>query len=177
LNSSLGQTNKLDLSNLYTPVKNFEGTELDTLLAIEYSAALKDFNEPIIYNNLKEINFTRITWFRDTIPVLYRLEKTNEAIILIKKKSFGSYFSNISDSIISDSIKLTIKEYKKIQQKLSNCKYWSMNLKTEMIPRNIIIETKIDNNYHFINKDEISINNDKNYKKLFNLIEYLDHLN
>lgn len=166
---------RLDTVRLYTPIRNIDGNELDTLLVVEYSKALFDLGEPMIFNSSfkGQNDVIRLSWFKDTIPVIYRIEKQAEDIRLTKKESYGSYFSKLTDSVETSSYNLSNKQYKLIVKKLIDNSYWSLELDAIMIPRDIIIETKINGDYHFINTDNIALQKNR---KLFSIFTYLDKL-
>lgn len=168
---------EFDTIILYTPILNIEGTELDTLHAVQYSEAFQKLGEPLIYRGIQDdqMDLIRLAWFKDTIPVVFRIEKKDDSIKLIKKKSYGSKFFNIN-SVETINVKLSGKEYEKILKKLSDADPWSMNPDSEFWPPDVLIETRIDGNYHFINEDNMAIRKDKKYSKIFKLFSYLDNL-
>lgn len=155
---------KLDSVLMYTPIKYFldknKPVEEDTLSILGYSSVLREINEPKIYNNRFDFNILRFSWFRDTLPVFYRLEIKGDKIQLIYKITNGN-FDVPSGKILSEkTMDVAQKDYNKLMQVLEKGNFWDMDTKFTNRTRNVLIESYIDNKYYFINKDmeDIKIN-------------------
>jgi hypothetical protein len=155
---------KTDSVLIYTPIKYFldenKPVEEDTLSILGYSSVLREINEPKIYNNRFDYSILRFSWFRDTLPIFYRLKIKGDKIQLNYKITNGNFDFPSSKILTEKTIDITLKDYNKLMQILEKGNFWGMDTKFTIATRNVLIESYIDNKYYFINKDmeDIKIN-------------------
>lgn len=170
---------KTDSVLIYTPIKYFINntpTEEDTLMVLGYSTILKEIEEPKIYNTAFESDMLRFCWFKDTLPVFYRIERLNNDIELTFKKTTGNFDINTGEIITNRKIKITQKDYDKLIKILKSGNYWGMDTDFRIVGRNVLIESYLDNKYYFINKDWMDIKYNKTNKKILKCFDLLENM-
>ncbi len=157
---------------MYTPIKYFYNKKIpkiqDTLSILGYSNVLRGINEPKIYNNsiYSDCDIIRFSWFKDTSPVFYRIEKKKENISVTYKKTTGISDIDVGKIIIDTTYSITEKTFKKIVKLLENGSYWNMDNTFVILPRDILIESYINNQYYYINKNIKEIENNNIHRKI-----------
>lgn len=164
---------------MYTPIKFMFGPvpeELDTLSVLAQSMVLDGINEPRIYNESIAHDIIRFSWFRDTLPVFYRIEKTASSIHLSYKRTSGSFDVEVGEIIEEKSIEISEANYNKIISTLQKGNYWDMDEIALLFPRTLLIETHLDGEYYFINWAYSDIAMTQKHRKILNCIDFMDRL-
>jgi hypothetical protein len=171
---------KTDSVLIYTPIKYFidnsSPTEEDTLMVLGYSTILNEIEEPKIYNQDFESDILRFCWFKDTLPVFYRIEKLNNEIKLTFKQTTGNFDINTGEIITNEKINISQKDYDKLIKTLESGDYWGMDTGFRIVGRTVLIESYLDNKYYFINKDWVDIKYNKTNKKILKCFDLLEKM-
>jgi hypothetical protein len=123
---------------------------IDEITITDFSKILKHFNEPNLWADKDTSSIIyRFSYFRDTLPIFYRIEKRNNIAVLFKKISNGNFI--YTDSIISE--KTTIisdNQWSKLHRIINYQDIYKPKKKFMLIFPDLLIEIKIKDNYQFI---------------------------
>ena len=153
------QNCQVDSVILYTPIKYFSDSTnpllRDTLSILDYSFILQKAAEPKIYNKQFSYNLIRFLIIDTDSAIIYRIEKNGSNVAVIKKTIL---LGDENLKVIENrTIQVNKKVFDKLLKYLKEGKYWQMDTITRVGIRNILIESYIDNNYYFVNKNETEI--------------------
>ncbi len=160
---------------IYTPFKYFSDenkpNKEDTLSVVDYSALLHKLGEPKIFGTNTENDILRFILISKYEVDIFRLSKKQEVISM-----------NYKNIMLTEDMKVTndttcvisLKAYYKLIKKLHKGNYWELNKSVAISPRNILIETLLNGQYYFLNKNskEIELEN----KELLKIFPFLKRL-
>ena len=128
---------------------------LDTFVNSWYSQMLFALEEPVLkdYNGSKEIY--RFTWLRSfNHPVVIRVEKQGEIVLLFSKVSAGAGGYDPGKIIFDTTLRLTQKHIDTINLRLDNARFWTLQTETKnengSDGSEWIIEAFKNNIYHMV---------------------------
>jgi hypothetical protein len=171
--------NKIDSILMYTPIVFFTKgphDDTDTLFLLSLSDGLEDLHEPLIYKSSGN-DCLRFAYFRDTLPIIFRINKLEDNRFVIKRKiSNGSTPIDVGIIISSDSAYIGQKQFTKILQLLEKGSYW--NFPTDQITAtpNILVETLLNSKYSFITGDSNELRWNPRTRSVYKCYEYLNKL-
>jgi hypothetical protein len=164
---------------MFTPFQygsNNYAFNVDTSEFLELIDGLQQFNEPILWNSDDLNEYIRIAIFKDTLPVIFRIEFKKDLGTVIKKTgtnghNFWDIDKGYSEEILSIN-QANITRIRNLLEKLINQPnhYYQESL----LGKRILIEMKFQNNYEFIITDELilsQMNQKRIFKRVLKLIE------
>jgi hypothetical protein len=165
--------------NMFTPFKygsNKFSMKVDTTGFLGLFDGLQKFKEPVIWNSDSLTDCIRIAIFKDTLPVIYRIEFKKDSGTVIKKTgTYGHYFWDIDKGYSEELLKTNQEKITKIQNLLEKFINQPNHYYQETLYfKNVLIEMKFQNNYEFIITDEdiISMLHQRRiFKRVLKLIE------
>lgn len=153
------QSCKIDSILFYTSIKYFSDSTnpllRDTMSILDYSFILQKAGEPKIYNQHFSHDLIRFLFIGTDSAIIFRIEKNGSNVAVIKKTILlgGENLKVIENR----TIQVNKRVFDKLLKYLKEGKYWQMDNKTRVDIRNVLIESYIDNNYYFVNKNETEI--------------------
>lgn len=164
--------------SMFFPLKytsTADTNRIDTLEFLEIYDGLSQFKEPILWKTTNVDSTIRISFFRDTIPIVYRFEKSNGSYQIIKKKgTCGTWFWDINKNISIEYLTCSQKKLNKIVRNLKQIidKHKS-GYPIRTLGKNIVIEICKDGYEYAITDDLILslLKLDRKFKRTLNLIE------
>jgi len=171
--SVLGQS-KIDSLILYTPIqRSLNPDEIDTVFSLVYTEALREFKEPRIYQASNNNIYLRLIWFRDSLPVMYRIEK-DDSIRVICKISNGAY-NHIRSIKTQDTVIITKRELDKLEKLINKSKLRTFcSYRTSF--RSIQIEDLFDKKYHYNCFEYLDLSTTKDKRQVQSCFNYLNKL-
>jgi hypothetical protein len=133
------------------PITNLNS--LDTFTNLWYSASLRDFNEPNLFNYKGPDEIYRFTWLRSFhVPVAIRFQKQGDKYMLTTKKMIA-YDGDIPYKFVVTTIPYLASQWDKLESKLGRYDFWNRpTLDPEEPPMDgaeWILEANIKGKYHF----------------------------
>jgi len=150
----------VDTTVLYFKCKNLYALDsLEEYLYISWiSKAFKTINEPnLSINSDTNLTIVRLSLFKDTLPIIYRIENKSEKTIIYKKVCSGNVY--FIDSIVFNTfIQIKTKTWKKIFMDFSTFLSWVPKEKFINDLPNVLIELKTKSDYSFLYLNDYECN-------------------
>lgn len=148
----------IDSILIYTPIKYFNHKDKpakeDTLTVVDYSTILYEIGEPKIYGTNKNDDILRFIWMSENeVDIYYLVNKQSEISLNYKKVILNENTEVVNDTtLVISSI-----NYDKVLKILQKGRLWEIDENVKISPRNILIETFLDGQYFFLNKNSKEI--------------------
>jgi hypothetical protein len=165
--------------DIFTPFQwgsNRYSLKVDTFDFLHLFDGLQQFNEPILWNSDSLNECIRIAIFKDTLPVVYRIEVKKDLCTVTKKiGTNGHNFHDIDKGYSEELLGTNQDKISRIQDLLGKLINHTNHYYQETFHgKKILIEMKFQNNYEFIITDELilsQLNQTRIFKRVLKLID------
>lgn len=166
-------------SKMYFPLQytsKVDTIKVDTSAFQDIYDGLLQFKEPLIWNSAELDNSIRITIFKDTLPEVFRVEISKDGNKVIKKTaSFGHWFYHIDKGYTEEITNINQYRLNRIIKNIKEIidvhnRYYDNFTGS----KDVVIETKFDNNYEFIITHGFILTELKQSRKLRRILNLLE---